>query len=470
MAQEAQGIASLPMADEVQRVTGGGQMARRQRPDIPPMSRAQALNFLGAMTGVGGYADMLGQYPQMPAEDVTVSEMLQGPPGPSLAENLREGEYLDASLQALGAIPLVGAAAKGARAGRVGEGIRAYHGSGKTFDKFDASKIGTGEGAQAYGYGLYFAEDPSIARNYRDMLASRKAPDPEGYARLLLDEYWQPGDDPDAFYEMWDMDVVDAQHDLRAGKSTYEFRDGSFLQWDNKTQNYTDVGDVGGSIYEVNLKFDPENLLDWDAPLWEQSEAVKRKLADAGIYDYENGEKYRELREEVLTNQEEMNQYVNADKEIPESLLRRSNEISDELRKLEVQQSKAPEKFDITGRGAYYRIGQDLSGLDALKKTTERVQDLGIEGIRYRDANSRGLIPNSQRKSNYVVFDPEIIEIAKRYGIALPLAGAILMGTMTPEEAMAAQEPRSADQGPGTGGIDALPEGQDVQRVMEQIR
>jgi len=38
-------------------------MARRQRPDIDPMSRAQALNFLGAMTGVGGYADMLGQYP-----------------------------------------------------------------------------------------------------------------------------------------------------------------------------------------------------------------------------------------------------------------------------------------------------------------------------------------------------------------------------------------------------------------------
>tara|TARA_S200002703_G_C3790904_1_gene244074 strand:+ start:1 stop:2166 length:2166 start_codon:yes stop_codon:yes gene_type:complete len=427
-------------------------------------TEAQTLNFLGAMTGVGGYADMLGQYPQMPAEDVTVSEMLQGPPGPSLAENIREGEYLDATLQALGAVPLVGAAAKGARAA---EGIRVYHGSGKTFDKFDASKIGTGEGAQAYGYGLYFAEDPIIARNYRDMLAPRKAPDPEGYARLLLDEYWQPGDDPDAFYEMWDMDVVDAKHDLRSGKITYEFRDGSFLQWDNKTQNYTDVGDVGGSIYEVNLKFDPENLLDWDAPLWEQSESVKRKLADAGIYDYENGEKYRKLREEVLTNQEEMNQYVNADKEIPESLLRRSSEISDELRKLEVQESKAPDKFDITGRGAYYLMGKDLSGLDALKKTTERVEALGIEGIRYRDANSRGLIPNSQRKSNYVVFDPEIIEIARRYGIALPLAGAILMGTMTPEEAVAAQAPQEMEDGGAvTKGIGALEASEDVDRVL----
>jgi len=132
MAQAPQGIASLPAANDVQRVMGGGQMARRQRPDVPPMSRAQALNFLGAMTGVGGYADMLGQYPQMPAEDVTVSEMLQGPPGPSLAENLREGQYLDASLQALGAIPLVGAAAKGARAGRL---VRSTSDASDTFGK-----------------------------------------------------------------------------------------------------------------------------------------------------------------------------------------------------------------------------------------------------------------------------------------------------------------------------------------------
>ena len=38
-------------------------------------------------------------------------------------------------------------------------GIRAYHGSPHDFDRFDMSKIGTGEGAQAYGHGLYFAEN-----------------------------------------------------------------------------------------------------------------------------------------------------------------------------------------------------------------------------------------------------------------------------------------------------------------------
>ena len=40
-----------------------------------------------------------------------------------------------------------------------GKGIKAYHGSPHDFDRFDLSKIGTGEGAQAYGHGLYFAEN-----------------------------------------------------------------------------------------------------------------------------------------------------------------------------------------------------------------------------------------------------------------------------------------------------------------------
>src|SRR5690606_18965584 len=49
-------------------------------------------------------------------------------------------------------------------------GIRAYHGSPHDFDRFSMDKIGTGEGAQAYGHGLYFAEAEDVARSYRDGL------------------------------------------------------------------------------------------------------------------------------------------------------------------------------------------------------------------------------------------------------------------------------------------------------------
>lgn len=44
----------------------------------------------------------------------------------------------------------------------------AYHGTPHTIKgKFDINKVGTGEGAQAYGHGMYFAENPKVAEAYK---------------------------------------------------------------------------------------------------------------------------------------------------------------------------------------------------------------------------------------------------------------------------------------------------------------
>lgn len=56
-----------------------------------------------------------------------------------------------------------------------GAPIRAYHGSPHDFDRFDARKIGAGEGGQSYGHGLYFAENPAVAQSYKDTFG-RAAP------------------------------------------------------------------------------------------------------------------------------------------------------------------------------------------------------------------------------------------------------------------------------------------------------
>ena len=68
----------------------------------------------------------------------------------------------EAQMFALGALPALigGPEAKAAEeiAPAVAKGIRAFHGSPYDFNAFDMSKIGTGEGAQAYGHGLYLAE------------------------------------------------------------------------------------------------------------------------------------------------------------------------------------------------------------------------------------------------------------------------------------------------------------------------
>ena len=52
---------------------------------------------------------------------------------------------------------------------------KAFHGSPHDFDQFDSSKIGTGEGAQAYGHGLYFAGKKEVADHYRRALSERQA-------------------------------------------------------------------------------------------------------------------------------------------------------------------------------------------------------------------------------------------------------------------------------------------------------
>lgn len=117
MAQE--GIASLPLADEVQRVTGGGQMSRRQRPDIDPLlTEAQLAYLAGSFAPGAGALEASGAAPEFPTADMSTMEMLRGPRSASLSQNIEEGNYGTATLQGLAAlgdaasiIPVVGPAA-----------------------------------------------------------------------------------------------------------------------------------------------------------------------------------------------------------------------------------------------------------------------------------------------------------------------------------------------------------------------
>lgn len=52
--------------------------------------------------------------------------------------------------------------------------IVAYHGTPHNIEgAFDISKVGTGEGAQAYGHGMYYAEEPKVAAEYQKRLSGK---------------------------------------------------------------------------------------------------------------------------------------------------------------------------------------------------------------------------------------------------------------------------------------------------------
>lgn len=82
------------------------------------------------------------------------------------------GPALESAMMMMGTGAIAGVPVKGAEAVLGAGPIRAYHGSPHNFEKFDTGKIGAGQGAQSYGHGLYFAENPKVAETYRDMQKS----------------------------------------------------------------------------------------------------------------------------------------------------------------------------------------------------------------------------------------------------------------------------------------------------------
>jgi len=72
--------------------------------------------------------------------------------------------------------------------GGVDLALNVYHGTPHDIKGgFDIKKVGTGEGAQSYGHGMYFAENPAVAKEYQKMLAG-----PEQTAADYLKMYKTP--------------------------------------------------------------------------------------------------------------------------------------------------------------------------------------------------------------------------------------------------------------------------------------
>ena len=240
-----------------------------------------------------------------------------------------------------------------------------WHGSPHKFDKFDASKIGTGEGAQAYGHGLYFAESPSTAKFYqnqygtpivkeRGRLIDPNSLDPTTPRGHALSQLQSQGGS---------VDEVIAGLMGRA-KHGPEYKDAADWLRNNKSS----VEFEHGAMYKVDL---PDNaiakMLDWDKPLSQQAPEVQGFA--------------RQVFEDPRRRQAgfpsvDWGQLTGAD----------------------LMQAASP-----TWRGG--AAGASKSAKDA-----------GLPGVRYLDGGSRGA---GQGSSNYVVFpgQEDILKILERNGV-----------------------------------------------------
>lgn len=144
-------------------------------------------------------------------------------------------------------------------------GLTVFHGSPHKFDKFDMSKVGTGEGAQSYGHGLYFAENPRVAKGYRSNLTDAH---PNTAARIDLREELSS--------------LLSKERQARsAGK--HQVAD-DFLAQASKLDEQLRAIQKPGALYKVELPDDQiAKMLDWDKPLSQQPEGVKVAMEKLGV-------------------------------------------------------------------------------------------------------------------------------------------------------------------------------------------
>ena len=127
-----------------------------------------------------------------------------------------------------------------------------WHGSPYRFNRFDSSKIGSGEGAQAYAYGHYLGEARGTGEAYKETLKSKQ------FAKIV-----EKGRN--------DFDVIAPDGTMLA--------EGVYRGAAQKA--YDAFNKEAGNLYKVDLPDEAiAKMLDWNKPLSKQPENVQNWLKD----------------------------------------------------------------------------------------------------------------------------------------------------------------------------------------------
>jgi hypothetical protein len=340
-------------------------------------------------------------------------------PGVPETQASRFGAVLGAGVPFVGGMKSLKALATGEEAaGQAAKGIKAYHGSPHEFEKFAMEKIGTGEGAQAYGHGLYVAENEDVARVYRDALARDALLTPKG-ERLVPPEgtiddmalAWLksndlPGLNPYQEARRQVRELAPMEHRQAIIEKLHDWQDAGYTP------------STAGHMYEVNIKADPEHFLDWDKPLSEQSPAIQQVVK--GVRDT-----FRE-RVSVVPGRTKNNWLIKVD----DQTVGASNTEAQAWKNAEamIGDMTSPE---FTGREAYQAIARAKAkpgafpeiGVPDPAAAAAALREVGIPGIKYLDQASRAA---GEGTRNYVIFDDALIDILRKYGFLPPVVGGTL--------------------------------------------
>jgi hypothetical protein len=299
-------------------------------------------------------------------------------------------------------------------------GITAFHGSPYKFNKFDMSKVGTGEGAQSYGYGMYFAENPAVAKQYQAALSDTKyfadgkqLKGDDAWAAQFLHDFQY-----DALPKKVDVNtaVAKANEILKAGEAREQ------IVSKIKQLDKTGVSVESGSLYKVDIPDEQiPKMLDWDKPFKEQSKDVQSVLKeinpnisenDVGRVIYESFARPSKMSEnspmiEFMRNNAELTPQAAASKFLNEKGIKG-------IRYLDEGSRIAPK---YTGDPAFIYAGNDFkqNGYtleEAFEGMKQAYKNEDFKEIKDALGEVYGVKPN--QTSNFVVFEPTDVKMLER--------------------------------------------------------
>lgn len=328
--------------------------------------------------------------------------------------------------------------------------IKTYHGSQASFDHFDHSFMGSGEGAQAYGWGTYVSEVEGIAKAYAKQNAAKHGM-PRDYkiaqlhlnhAKFEYEKVQRAYNNSKAYIDSLKEDLQNYRESMarRKEKVAY-FAQNNMPETVDKLLKQIKRAEDTIKVTENDINMRTKELEGWKPKLEEvkkkyeeeqkKFDAIPKPQIERNLYSVDipddTGENYigwdekmtprmRDIRKEIL----EDNGYKLVD--------------SDDMRDyFEDRDGKEYELFKEkykTGGTFYEELAQLLH---SQKLASLALKEYGFDGVKViANRNTGG---NEEGKMNYVIFDENNAQITNHTKFSLRLKSAIEETETNPSDA-----------------------------------
>lgn len=282
--------------------------------------------------------------------------------------------------------------------------IKTYHGSQASFDKFDHSFMGSGEGAQAYGWGTYVSEVEGIAKAYAKANTAKRNTEYTVAKRAY--------EDAETEYKNLTNYIADSELNINMynipslennKKKLAMYKEKGIQHWVEVYEQRVERGEK--SIKEERERIEEYKLKQKEA--YRLMEEAKKKL--------DSLEKPKRNLYSVEIPDDTGKNYLDWDGRLPKTYINRVNKA------LEASGHKTidtlyPSRVDgkLVGQDLYDRLRSELG---SQKAASLLLKDAGFVGVKVIAQRNTG--GNKEGKMNYVIFDENNAQITSHTKFSL---------------------------------------------------